>query len=154
MFPKSSRKGTLERANLTSTKNFCAKRTASYFNARHGLRRSIRNSYGLYKYIIEEGPRSVNNRPPKGQKGFLFNLAARLNCIKVWLKCKALLFFNYSPITPSIASRIISAWPLWRAVSSIIWINIQRIVGSAPGLCASSSRLFSASILRDSATAS
>lgn len=35
---------------------------------------------------------------------------------------------NYSPVRPSIASRMRSAWPLWRAYSSTMWEQIQRSV--------------------------
>lgn len=33
---------------------------------------------------------------------------------------------SYAPAVPSIASRRRSAWPLWRAYSSIMWVRIQR----------------------------
>ena len=33
---------------------------------------------------------------------------------------------GHSPVAPSIDSRIRSAWPLWRAYSSIMWTMIQR----------------------------
>jgi uncharacterized protein (TIGR03083 family) len=39
---------------------------------------------------------------------------------------------RYSPVSPSIASRIKSTWPLWRAVSSIMWIMIQRNENRSP----------------------
>lgn len=32
----------------------------------------------------------------------------------------------YGPVCPSINSRRMSAWPVWRAVSSIMWIRIRR----------------------------
>jgi hypothetical protein len=28
---------------------------------------------------------------------------------------------SYTPVAPSMRSRIMSAWPLWRAYSSIMW---------------------------------
>ncbi len=33
---------------------------------------------------------------------------------------------GYSPVRPSRCSRTRSAWPLWRAYSSIMWVTIQR----------------------------
>ena len=37
---------------------------------------------------------------------------------------------RYSPVSPSTDSRIRSAWPLWRAYSSIMWTTIQRRLGT------------------------
>jgi quercetin dioxygenase-like cupin family protein len=39
---------------------------------------------------------------------------------------------GYSPVAPSIDSRRRSAWPLWRAYSSIMWHKIQRRLGERP----------------------
>ncbi len=39
---------------------------------------------------------------------------------------------RYSPVAPSTDSRMRSAWPLWRAYSSIMWSRIQRKLGAVP----------------------
>jgi Glyoxalase/Bleomycin resistance protein/Dioxygenase superfamily len=50
---------------------------------------------------------------------------------------------GHSPVTPSMFSRIRSAWPLWRAVSSIMCSMIQRRLNGSPlrdGFAATRSR--------------
>ena len=39
---------------------------------------------------------------------------------------------GYSPVSPSTDSRSRSAWPLWRAYSSIMWATIHRRLGARP----------------------
>ena len=59
---------------------------------------------------------------------------------------------HYSPVWPSVISRMKSAWPLWRAVSSIMWIRIQRSVRALGVRATASSESVSATMRRDSAT--
>jgi len=39
---------------------------------------------------------------------------------------------DHRPTAPSIRSRMMSAWPVWRPVSSIMWTRVQRMVGANP----------------------
>ena len=48
---------------------------------------------------------------------------------------------RYSPVAPSIASLRRSAWPLCRAVSSIMWQRIQRSVNDLTGWLAGDGEL-------------
>jgi hypothetical protein len=82
----------------------------------------------------------VAYQPHSRLTGFEFAEAEVVLAIAVIVFAAALIVFRrvrlfaglYSPVWPSTDSRSMSAWPLWRAYSSIMWHKIQRRLGTWP----------------------
>jgi hypothetical protein len=82
----------------------------------------------------------VAYQPHSRLTGFEFAEAEVVLAIAVIAFAAALIVFRrvrlfaglYSPVSPSTDSRSMSAWPLWRAYSSIMWHKIQRRLGTWP----------------------